>query len=147
MRSVRLALVALMILGAGLGCGRHATSPNPPAPPPPPPPPPPPAGSAIVSLGTPNADDGAVIVTLHGPGFSELQSASSGYLFYSRLGNGQDAHVIVVGNISAGPLFSFKVAAGSALSAYTVAIEQVASRADALRANTANYSLTVSAAP
>jgi len=107
----------------------------------------PPPGSAIVALVTPNADDGAIGVTLHGPGISNLETASSGYLFYSRLVSDTVARVIVVGDLSAGPIFTFKVASGSAVSAYSVSIDQVATRADAVRSPLTNYSLTITAAP
>ena len=132
-----------MLTAAAVGCADKATAP---ANPPPSPPPPPPPGSAIVSLVTPNNDDGAVTVTLRGPGFSNLATASSGYLFYSRLASDTVARVIVLGNVSAGPIFTFKVASGAALPAYTVSIEQVANRVDAMRSLT-GYALTVTAAP
>jgi hypothetical protein len=147
MKLIRLALMTLT-LAAAAACGDKATSPNPPGPPAPPPqPPPPPPGSAVVTLATPNSDDGAVVVKLTGPGLSTFETASSGYIFYSRLAAEQEARVIVVGNVTAGPLFTFKVATGSAVSAYTATIEQVANRTDALRASTASYTLTIAAAP
>lgn len=135
-------LVMALLTAAAVGCADKATAPGNPPPAPPPPP-----GSAIVSLVTPNTDDGAVAVTLHGPGFSNLATASSGYLFYSRLASDTLARVIVLGNVSAGPIFTFKTASGAALSAYTVSVDQVANRADAMRATLTNYSLTITAAP
>ena len=142
MKLLRVGLMALTIVVA-TGCADKSTSPNSPVPPPPPPPP----GSAVVSLATPNADDGAIVVSIHGPGLTTLASASSDYVFYSRLAGAQDARVILVGNVAAGPIFTFKLAAGSAVSAYTVTIDQVANRGDVLRASTMNYSLTITAAP
>ena len=146
MKLIRLAVLAVAIAGSAIGCGDKPTSP-PPTPPGPPPPPPPPPGSAVVSLATPNSDDGAVVVTLHGPGLATFTSASSAYIFYSRLASAQDAHLIVVGNLSAGPLFTFTPAAGASLADYTASIEQVANRTDALRTSTSNYALTITAAP
>lgn len=142
-------LVMALLTAAAVGCGDKPTAPPnpPPSPPPPSPPPPAPPGSAIVGLTTPNSDDGAIAITLHGPGISNLVTASSGYLFYSRLASDTVARVIVVGNVSTGPLFTFKIASGSGVSAYTMNIDQVANRADAVHATLTGYSLTVTAAP
>jgi hypothetical protein len=104
-------------------------------------------GSAIVGLTTPNGDDGAMVITLHGPGISNLTTASSGYLFYSRLASDTVARVIVVGNVSAGPLFTFKMAAEAAASAYSVTLTEVATRSDALRSTLSNYTVTITPAP
>ena len=138
-------LVMALITAAAVGCADKATAPT--NPPPSSPPPPAPPGSAIVALVTPNSDDGAVAVTLHGPGISNLATASSGYLFYSRLASDTVARVIVLGNVSAGPIFTFKIAGGAGVSAYTVSIDEVANRADAVRSSLTNYSLTITAAP
>lgn len=144
MKRIRLALMTLT-LAAAVACGDKATSPNPPGPPPPPPPPPP--GSAVVTLATPNSDDGAVVVKLTGPGLSTFATASSGYIFYSRLAGEQEARVILIGNVTAGPLFTFKPATGASLADYSAIIDQVANRTDALRTTTSTYTLTISAAP
>ena len=125
-----------------IGCADHTTQPNPLGPPPPPPP-----GSAVVSLTTPNTDDGAVVVTLSGPGLTTMQVASSSNLFYSRAVSDSEARVILVGNLTAGPLFTFKLADGQQISAYSATVGQVATRADALQASTTGYKLSIAAAP
>jgi len=139
-------IIAALTIAAAAACADRATSPTPP-PPPLPPPPPVPAGSAIVSLTTPNSDDGAVAVTLRGPGISNLATASSGYIFYSRLASDSVARVIVIGNVAAGPIFTFKLASGAGVSAYQVVIDQIATRGDALRTSHASYALGITAAP
>ena len=146
MKRIRFLMMALLAAGA-VACADKATEPIQPPPPPPSPPPPPPAGSAIVALVTPNGDDGAVSVTLRGPGISTLETASSGYVFFSRLASDTVAHVIVVGNVTAGPIFTFKPAGGAQMSAYTATVKEIASRTDAVRSSLANYSLTITAAP
>lgn len=146
MIKVRGVLVALIVIAAGIGCSGQAMSPNPPPPPPAPPPPPPP-GSAVVSLTTPNSDDGAVVVSLKGPGLTTMQSSASTNLFYSRAASDSEARVILVANLTGGPLFTFKVAGGKQLSAYSATVQQVATRADSLRAGTTAYSLSITAAP
>ena len=141
------ALTALAALALAIGCSSdHATSPNPPAPPPPPPPPPPP-GSAVVSLTTPNTNDGAVLVTLTGPGLTTLQASDTSNLFYSRLASDSEARLILVGNLSSGPILNFKIATGKTISAYTAIVQQVAMRNDSLRASLSGYKLTVTAGP
>lgn len=139
-------LIALTVIAVGIGCGGQATSPTPPVPPPPPPPPPPP-GSAVVSLVTPNADDGAIIVTLQGPAISTLQASNAAYIMYSRVASAQEARVMLIGDVSGGPLFTFRLGTGQALSAYTATVQQVAARSDALRSSTTGYHVTLAAAP
>jgi hypothetical protein len=139
MITVRSVLVTLTALAVAAGCSDHATAPTPQ--------PPPPTGSAVVSLTTPNGDDGAVSVTLTGPGLTTLQVSSSSTLFFSRAVSDSEARVIAVGNLAAGPLFTFKVAAGHQLSAYSATVVQVATRSDSLRSNTSGYKLAITAAP
>lgn len=134
-------LVALTVIAAGVGCGEKATAP------PPVPPPPPPPGSAVVSLTTPNADDGALIVTLQGPGISMLQASNAAHIMYSRVASAQESRITLIGDVSGGPLFTFRLGDGQALSAYTASVQQVAARSDLLRASTAGYQVTLAAAP
>lgn len=139
---LRALLVALAAIAVAVGCADHPTQPNSP-----PPPPPPPSGSAVVSLTTPNTDDGAVVVTLSGPGLKTMQVSSSSNLFFSRAVSDSEVRVILVGNLTAGPLFTFKVADGKQISAYSATIGQVATRSDALQASTSGYKLSIAAAP
>jgi hypothetical protein len=101
----------------------------------------------MVALTTPNSDDGAVIVRLNGPGISNVVSSSDANLVYTKPNGEQEARVILVGNLSAGALFTFRMPSGAQPSGYTATVEQVASRTDALRSATTGYQLTVSAAP
>lgn len=142
MIKIRSLLFAATAVAAAIGCADHATQPNPPAPPPPPPP-----GSAVVALATPNSDDGAVVLTLTGPGLTTMQSSLSTNLLYSRVASDSEVRVILVGNLTAGPLFTFKVADGKQLSAYSATVGQVATRGDVLQANTSGYKLSIAAAP
>jgi len=144
MMRLRATLVTLAGLIAAAACTDHpATAPAPPPPPPPPPPP----GSGIVSLATPNADDGALRLTLHGPALSTLQVSSSSNLFYTRMASDSEARVILIGNLAAGPLLTFKIASGQPLTAYGATLEQVASRTDSLRVSLSGYALTIAATP
>ena len=100
-----------------------------------------------MSLATPNADDGALRLTLHGPALSTLQVSSSSNLFYTRMASDSEARVILIGNLAAGPLLTFKIASGQPLTAYGATLEQVASRSDSLRVSLSGYALTIAAAP
>jgi len=100
-----------------------------------------------VTLATPNSDDGAVVLTLKGPGLTTMQTSSSSNLFYSRAVSDSEARVILVGNLAAGPVFTFKVADGKQLSAYSATVGQVAKRDDAVRENVTGYTLSIAAAP
>lgn len=143
MRSWRTVLVAFTVVAGAAACADQATAP----PPQPPPPPPSPPGSGMVSLVTPSDNDGAVRLTLRGPGLTTLALSGSGGVFYQRLVSDSEARLIVVGNLTAGPLVSFKMADGQPVSAYSATLEQVASRGDSLRLSLSGYNLTVTVAP
>jgi len=134
---------AVFAVGAGsfaLSCSEGSTAP---------PVPPPPAAptAAVISLLTPNSDDGAIVITLRGPELSDIQATSSAHLLYARVASGQAARVIVVGDLSAGPIVKMNLGAGHRLSEYSTAVEQVAMRNDSLRATTTGYQLSIAAAP
>jgi hypothetical protein len=101
--------------------------------------------AATVALATPNANDGAIVVTLNGPDVAAVQAADSHYIVFTKLVSAQEARVIVIGNLVAGPLFTVRLGNPHALSAYSGAIQQVATRSDSIVANTGGYQLTVSA--
>jgi len=136
MMRLRATLVTLAGLIAAAACTDHPTAAT--APPP---------GSGIVSLATPNANDGALRLTVHGPALSTLQVSSSSNLFYTRMASDSEARVIVIGNVTAGPLLTFKIATGQPVSAYSATLEQVASRSDSLRVSLSGYALTIAATP
>jgi hypothetical protein len=146
MRSLRHTLIAAAVIAAAVSCTDHPTA-TPPPPPPPPSPPPPPPGSGIVALVTPNSDDGALRLTLRGPGLTTLAAASASHVFYQRLVSDSEARMILVGDVEAGQLITFKIASGQSASAYSATLEQVASRRDSIRLSLSGYSLTVSRAP
>jgi hypothetical protein len=110
-----------------------------------PPPPPPQATNAVVSLATPSGNDGALLVTLSGPDLAMIQPADSHYVLYSRMASGQEARVIVIGDLKPGPLLTLKFSAPQQLSAYSGVIQQVATRGDSILDGTSGYELSVSA--
>src|SRR5438045_1133843 len=134
-------LAALTALGIAAACSDKGTGSVPPGPPPSPP-----LSGVVVALATPNSNDGAAIVTLTGPDVGTLQAADSHYVVFSRA-SGQDLHVIVVGNLSAGPLFTAKISGTHTLSAYSGSIQQVATRGDSVLGSLSGYQLNVTASP
>lgn len=101
------------------------------------------SGPLTVSLTTPNADDGALLVVVTGPELTDIQPTSSAYQVFSRRAGATETRVIVVGDIVAGPVFTASVPTGSVASEFAASMSEVASRTDALRPSTAGYSLTV----
>jgi hypothetical protein len=102
--------------------------------------------AAVITLTTPNSDDGAIVLTLQGPDLAAIEPASSAYLSYSRATSNQEKRVIVIGNLGAGPLFTVKLGSAHNLSDYSATVEQVANRSDILRNSTTDYKLTIAAA-
>lgn len=122
-------VLSLAALIGGLACGSDSgTNPGP--------------GTATVSLTTPNADDGAVLVTLTGPGVSNPQPGSSAYRLYFRVVSADELRVMVVGDLSAGVLLTLGVGAVTSIGQYSGTFVEVASRTDVLRATLTGYSLT-----
>jgi hypothetical protein len=99
-------------------------------------------GTAVLSLGTAHADDGAVVLTLRGTGVSSIQAVSSAHVVVSRPAGPDETRVIVVGDLVAGPLLRVHVPAVNRLSAYSASIDQAATRDDVLRESVAGYTLT-----
>ena len=103
------------------------------------------AGTAVVSLSTPSENDGGLLVTLRGPGFTAVNATVSDYLVYWRLAGPEDARVLVLGDLQPGPVFSVELKAANRLDEYSASIEQVATRVDTLRSSVSGYQLRFSA--
>jgi hypothetical protein len=103
-------------------------------------------GPVTVSLATPNLSDGAVLISITGPGLLEARPANSTYRVYWRLASASEMRVLVLGNIAEGPLCTVRVPDARSASGYSGSILQVADRANELRTSTDDYSLTVESA-
>ncbi|PYO85748.1 MAG: hypothetical protein DMD68_02800 [Gemmatimonadetes bacterium] len=125
--------LATALVAVSLGCGSNPTAPAT-------------AGPIVASLVTPHTDDGALLVTVTGPGMSTVQAAGSGSVVFWRLVSATEVRVLVVGNLGAGPLFSMDVPDARKASEYASAVLEVASRADAILPTTAGYAVTFSGA-
>jgi len=121
--------LGLALLGLGPGCGgSDSTGPV--------------AGTVTVSLVTPNADDGAVLVTLTGPNLATVQAASSAYRVYWRLVSAGEVRAIVVGNLTAGAVLTVNVDDVGKVGQYSGSVVEAASRSDVVRASVAGYGVT-----
>jgi hypothetical protein len=120
-----IALAILLVLSA---CDRGVTEPD--------------TQVATVSLVTPGVNDGAVLVTLQGPGFGELRASSSAYRIYWRLENERTVKALVIGNLVAGPLFTAEMSR-SGRASYSATLTEVARRDNALQEALTGYSLTI----
>lgn len=100
-------------------------------------------GTVTVSLDTPNADDGALMIIVKGAGPPTIQPMSNGYQVYWRAVQAGETRVIVVGDITAGPLFKVTAAPDASASRIAASVSEVATRTDELRTSTAGYTLTL----
>ncbi|HMU62610.1 MAG TPA: hypothetical protein PKA66_12570 [Gemmatimonadales bacterium] len=100
--------------------------------------------SVTVSLATPNVDDGALLIVVRGAGPPSIQPVSNTYQVYWRLAKAGETRVIVVGHITAGPLFTAGAGPGASAAEITASVEEVATRTNELRASTTGYILTLS---
>lgn len=121
-----IALVALTVLPA---CGSETAPPT--------------SGTATVSFVTPNADDGAVLVALTGPGVRDAQSSSFAYKAYWRVVSANELRLLIVGNLAAGVVATVTVDDLTKLGQYHATVLEVASRADVVRSSTAGYGFTL----
>ena len=107
---------------------------------------PPREGPVTVSLATPRADDGAVLITVTGPGVGTLAPANSSYTIFWRLVSTTELRAIVLGNVVAGPLFTMRVPDIGNVSGYAGTVTQVANRTDELQEDRAGYGVQIAAA-
>ena len=113
------ALVACATLG--LSCGGDGGPSAPPEP-----------GPVTVSLTTPRTDDGALVLSLAGPGLTAgaVSSASPSYVVHARASSGE-VRVFVMGDITSGPLLRVTVPDPRAAASFQVTILDAADRANA----------------
>jgi hypothetical protein len=126
-------LMAGVILALGLSAcgGDDSSGPEGPTP-----------GFLTVALATPNADDGAILLTLGGPDMTQI-AATDGSLYFRYAQGTGTVVAVLVGDLQDGALLRFHVPDVGAAGSYSAAITQVADRGNALRASLAGYALTV----
>ncbi len=99
-------------------------------------------GTLVVTLTTPNADDGAIMFTVTGGEASNVTLVDPSFQLYIHEG-ASSVTVVIVGDIEAGALLEFDVPDVGALDDYGADVDQVANRANDLQSVT-GYSLSVS---
>lgn len=105
---------------------------------------PPEPGTALINLTTTANDAGAVLITLTGPGITDVKPANSSYDVFWRLAAENEMRVIVLGSIAPGPLLIVQVGDVGRLESYTSELIDVADRNGALKATGAGYALSMS---
>lgn len=104
---------------------------------------PPVPGTITVSLVSPNANDGAILFNIRGPGISNVAPTSSSNQLFWRQTTNDEVKIIVVGNLTSGPVASLDVPDINDLAGYTTFVEQVADREDELRPSIDGYEITL----
>ena len=105
-------------------------------------PPDPVAGTLTLSLDTPHADDGALLLRLDGPDITQVRLAAPG-LYLRFLEDQTGVTAVFVGDVTSGDLLTFRVPDVSRSSAYNATMLEAADRSNALRASLAEYTLAV----
>ena len=82
---------------------------------------------------TPNVDDGALLVSIEGPGLINVRPFTTAYQVYWRQASATELRAIIIGNIVDGSLFTAEMPVGAAAGDYRATVLQVATRADADR--------------
>jgi hypothetical protein len=101
------------------------------------------SGVITVSLSTATADDRAIMVSVAGPEeITGIEAANPSYTVHSR-GSGTAFRAAVFGNLGAGALLRFTVPDVNKVSSYTATVLQVSDAANAVRAESAGYTLTL----
>jgi hypothetical protein len=99
-------------------------------------------GTLVVTLTTPNTDDGAIMFTMTGGEASNVTLVDPSFQIFTHEGT-SSITVVIVGDIAAGALLEFDVPDVGELDSYSAEVDQVADRTNDLQALT-GYSLSVS---
>lgn len=124
------ALLAAWILGAG--CGGDQDDIAGPIP-----------GTLVVSLSTPNADDGAIVIRVGGPGGITGVTAQDPGLYLHWVQTGNTVTVVLVGDLAGGGILEVSVPDVGDVGSYYGSVLEVADRSSALRASLEGYALTI----
>jgi hypothetical protein len=101
------------------------------------------AGTLVLRLTTPHADDGAMTFEVIGPPIDSAVAVNASLRLFTRRVNGSTVVGAVVGDLINGAVVTLHVPDVRAAAGYTATLIEVADRQDALRASLAGYALTV----
>ena len=125
---------ALVVLFAAACGGEKATEPTKPTVVP---------GDLSLRLTTPNADDGAIVLTITGPtAVTNVAASPQGVTVHART-VGTTTRVAVFGALATGELLHFTVPDVNAAAQFAAQVTEVSDRASALRASTVGYAAAV----
>ena len=113
-------------------------------PPAPRPPPPPVGGVVTAALLTPNADDGALVIQITGPGPLGAPEAVNGGILLSWRPTESGFTAALFGGLVAGPLLRFRIPDLDRVAVYRGTIVEVADAQSALRASLGGYGVVIS---
>ena len=100
----------------------------------------------VLSLTTPNSDDGAVMFSISGGGITKPTTENSSHVLFYRAAGATSSNAVVAGDITAGALVRFEVPDVDVASSYSATVTEVAARDNTLRGSLAGYSLSISLA-
>jgi hypothetical protein len=96
-----------------------------------------------VALTTPNADDGALLLTISGGRVSSVDGAAAGYQVYTAQPDTLTTRVLVTGDIGAGEVVRIHVPDTRSVAAYHATLAQAASRTSFAQRALTGYALAV----
>lgn len=99
-------------------------------------------GTLTLSLDTPHADDGALLLRLEGPDMTQVELAA-GTLYLRFLEDQAGLTAVFVGDLTSADMLTFGVPDVERVGSYSATLLEVADRANALRGSLAGYTLTV----
>jgi len=101
------------------------------------------AGTLVLRLTTPRADDGAMTFEVIGPPIDSAVAVNGSLRLFTRRVSGSTVVGAVVGDLVNGAVITLHVPDLGAAARYTATVLEVADRQDALRSSLAGYALTV----
>lgn len=101
------------------------------------------AGTVVLRLTTPYADDGALLFEVSGPPVENATASDGSLQLFTRHTGSSQVVGAVVGAIANGVLVTLQVEGANTATEYTARVLEVADRQNALRASLAGYALSV----
>ncbi len=101
------------------------------------------AGTVILRLTTPHADDGAVLFEVSGPPVDGATAVNASLQLFTRRADASTLIGVVVGVVTEGAVVTLQVPDVGAAARYTARVVEVADRENALRTSLTGYALTV----
>lgn len=101
------------------------------------------AGTVMLRLTTPHADDGAVMFEVSGPPIDTAIAVNASLQLFTQRASGSTMVGVVVGEVTDGAVVTLRVPDVGAAAGYTARVLEVADRQNALRASLTGYALTV----